>query len=61
MLNVQDRVSNEQEEQANEKNAKTTQVDYSSFCEDVAVALVFFARLWVVESVISFHVFWKQE
>lgn len=45
---LQDRVSDEQKEQADAHNSKCTQVDNSSFCEDVAVALVFLPGLWVV-------------
>lgn len=61
VVSIQDRVSNEQEEEPNEEDSKATQVDDSSLCKDVAVALVFLARFWVVESIIRFHIFWKQQ
>lgn len=60
-LNIQDRVSDEEEEQAGEHDSKTAQIDHSSLSEDVAVALVFFTGLWVVQSVIRFYVFWEQQ
>lgn len=61
MLNIQDRISNEQEEQAEHHDSKTTQVDHSPPCEDITVTLVFLARLRVVQGIISLHIFWEQQ
>lgn len=56
LLGLQDRVANEQEKQAKHHDSETTQVDHSSSCPDIAIALVLLTRLWVVQCVVSLNI-----
>lgn len=58
---VQYWVSDEEYQNANCDHSKTAHVREASFGEYVALSFLFLMRIWIVQPIVFFDIFWEQQ
>lgn len=58
---VQNGITDEKHEKTERENSQSTQIDYTSPREDIAVSLVLLVRVGIVQVVVLLHVFREEQ